>query len=295
MGVTLSSYQAFTAALSTAHSVRLTAYTLGSGETERALIAAAAHGAEVRVSLPQQVYDDPSGGIAKHNANEIAILNSHGIQAQLIDNTAMHLKAAVIDGSAFYDDRNWCNGDDLIVDSTNPQDIVATTNALAGGPASVSTDEIALTKGAAIAQEAQLLTTLTGPIMLETENLSTSYLTTLLRELAAHTPMRILVKTNAQQPTPRLAKLLAALQANGAVIHTTNENDKFCLVGDQAWIGSANASGGDPNMSDWGARITDPGSIAQIRSRFEKAWIHSRPTVIEPPRQDPPTPVVEKA
>ena len=272
MGLELSSYQAFSKALGAARDVNLAAYTLGEGTTERALVVAAEHGAAVRVRLAGTVYDDPHGALALHNAHEAAYLAEHGVDAAVSDAKALHIKAAVIDGQAFFDDRNWCGDDDLLIHSDVAEDISSTTAALAGATVPPVPDGLTFTKGEALAEEAKLLAGGSDTVALQTETLGPSIITTLLQAAAAHAGVRVMLKRESGHMSARNAKAIATLQAHGVLVRTTTGNDKFCIAGEHGWIGSANASGGDPRMSDWGVPVDDPQSIEQLRRRFESLW-----------------------
>jgi len=277
MSVSLSTYQAFGSALASAHEVDLSAYTLGHGTTERSLLAAVAHGAQVRVRLAGTVYGDPSGALARHNAEEVAELSEHGVDAAIVDGGDLHLKAALIDGHAFFDDRNWCGGGDLVVASDAASDIAAAHAVLDGAKAGSTADGLVFTKGDALQEEASLLLHAQGPIALQTETLGPSLITKCLCLAAARVPVRVLLKRSAMLGNARTEALLAKCEALGVTIRTTSGNDKFCLDGTEGWVGSANATSSDPEMSDWGAPVEDAASLAQLQARFEKEWSRAKP------------------
>ena len=282
MSVEFSSYQTFLDALAQAQTVNLTAYTLGHGKTEQALIAAAAHGARIRVRLAGTVFDDPHGGLALHNAHECANLRAHGIDAGPTDAPATHMKAAIIDGQAYFDDRNWCNQSDLIIRSDTESDLAATAAILAGQAGASTSDGLALTKGDAIHAEAGLLADPQASIFLETESLGPSVITTLLKAAAPHTQVRVLLTRAIDHASVRIEHEIAALQACGVQICTTETNDKFCIVGEQAWVGSANATGGDPAMSDWGIVLHGSADVMRLRERFAATWARALPEIDTP-------------
>jgi hypothetical protein len=277
MSVCFSSYQAFASALASAQAVDLSAYTLGHGTTERALLAAAAHGAQVRVRLAGTVYGDPSGMLARHNSEEVAELSEHGIDAAILAGGDLHLKAALIDGYAYFDDRNWCGDSDLIVASDAASDLAATREALDGAEVAPSADGLVFTKGDALKEEADVLLHAQGAIALQTETLGPSLITKSLYLAAARVPVRVLVKRSAALANVRIKAVLAKCGAVGVEVRTTGGNDKFCLDATDGWVGSANASGSDPHMSDWGAPVKDLASLAQLQARFEKEWTRAKP------------------
>lgn len=276
MALGFSSYRAFNAALGAAQSVDLAAYTLGDGDTERALVAAANHGVRVRVRLSGTVFGDADGAFAAHNAHEVQNLTSHGIDAALTAGEATHLKAAVVDGHVFLDDRNWCGNGDLLVSSDVPEDIASATAALAGRPTLPTADGLAFAKGAALADESALLRAASGDVDLQTETLGACTVTAALQAAAACGNVRVLLTRPREALGIRAAKVIAQLEAHGVAIRMTSDNHKFFVSDSLAWAGSANASGGNPNMSDWGAPISDAASIAHLRTLFDRLWSHSK-------------------
>ncbi len=112
--VSLSSNAAALAAIERAHRVLFAAYSLRKGPVLDALSDAAKRGARVTVRLEGRPYGD-GGGMAKANRHVAAALRRLGADAALVDaagprSPMLHMKAAVCDGVAYLDDRNWTKG-----------------------------------------------------------------------------------------------------------------------------------------------------------------------------------------
>jgi hypothetical protein len=272
MSLSLSSCSAFRSFVSQAKEIELSAYTLGHGATERALIAAADRGASVRVRLAGTPFGDASGELARRNEDEAAKLAKHGIDAVVSRDSDVHLKAAVVEGHVFLDDRNWCDADDVILTSGDSSDLAATRAAITGAETHSTSDGLVFTKGEALREEAKCISGAAAPIRLQTETLSPSIITKCLRSVAKRVSVRILLSRTSELGNPRTRAALIALTKLGVAVRVTKANDKFCLSGTHAWVGSANASGGDLQMSDWGAPFDDSKSIETLRVRFDEAW-----------------------
>ena len=126
--VALSSSDEVVRAVQQGRDVGFTAYTLRPGRFAAGLEAAAGRGAHVRVVLEAHPYDGGTGELARANAEMVSELRSHGVAAELHDagKASLHMKAAVVDGVAFLDDRNWPDdGRDTIVRTADRDDVAA--------------------------------------------------------------------------------------------------------------------------------------------------------------------------
>ena len=161
MGTTLSSVSAVATRITGARQVALGGYLLPSGPVRDALIAAAAHkGARVDVVLPRAPWPDPRGTLARMNAETARELRAAGVHVRLVpadDHTTFHLKAAVCDGVAYLDDRNWTHsGHDLVVADDEPAAVKLVRDTLRGRGGGIA-DGIATRKDAAQRLEVDLL------------------------------------------------------------------------------------------------------------------------------------------
>ena len=134
MSITIASVPALTAACARAHSIDFAAYTLGRGPVRSALLAAVEHGSAVRVRLEGSPLG--SAGIGLANASTVAALRAAGADAATTapGEPVLHMKAAVVDGVAWLDDRNWAaGGAETVIRDSNPKDVAALRAALSAG------------------------------------------------------------------------------------------------------------------------------------------------------------------
>src|SRR5476651_2639868 len=135
--IVLDTASGFVQTLAHAKQIALTAYTLREGRVLDALEAAARGGAAVSVRLERDPLDDAAATLHSANAASIAALRAAGASAEVTKpgEPVLHLKAAVVDGVAWLDDRNWASGGaERILRDTDPDDAAAVAAAVAGGP-----------------------------------------------------------------------------------------------------------------------------------------------------------------
>jgi hypothetical protein len=253
MGIALASVAEFTAAVRSARKISLTSYTLHPGTVLGTLDAAAQRGAAVHVRLD----GDPLGGKL----------------AQLTDRAdpVMHMKAAIVDGVAWLDDRNWAGTDnERVVRVDDPRDV-------------------ALTKADALRREADVIEHAgNGELDVESESFGNgSIYRALLQRAHAHLPTRLIVAgrelAEARNAPERgclrqLAALGVEIRAGDARRHDLN--DKLAVAADRAWVGSANATydgGRLGEQADWGIAARDRGVVDGLRAAFAANWQHALP------------------
>jgi hypothetical protein len=274
----------FERALAGATSVSLSAYVLERGNpVVRALESAADRGASVRVALdgapvgPSRRGDD---GIARTNAATAADLRRHGVDVRVTGAAAaaQHLKAAVVDGHAYLDDRNWTPSDDL-VETGDAADVACVAAAIDGSP--LSTPDLALTKAEAIAREAQTIANGSGDrVDCASESFGASVVSVALaRRAAAGAHVRLVVSDRALRGASENERhALARLAEAGVELRAGASTDKLCVAGTQAWLGSANPTfSPPPPMLDWGLATTDPGLVTRAGATFARDWDAARP------------------
>ena len=276
----LSSRGALLGALASARRVDLAAYTLESGRLLDALGAAAQRGADVRVSLEAGPYARDSvraAALREQNEATAAGLRAHGVSVRLAHDPGapLHLKAAVVDAALFLDDRNWpAGGNDTIVRTTARAEVSAARAAIAGREASAP--KIALRKDRALADEARLIErTRSDRIDCESESFSASpVLRALLRAARRGRHVRLLVASRELNGGGSRAErsALRKLRQSGVDVRAGDSDEKFCVTKESAWLGSANATGGEPHTIDWGARTRRVEVVAQLERRFESNW-----------------------
>ena len=280
----LSSRGELLGALARARRVELAAYTLGPNRLLGALEAAAERGATVRVNLEGAPYArDPARAAAfrARNAALAAQLRLHGVRVRLsaARGAPLHLKAAVVDSALFLDDRNWPEGGpDTILRTTAPRDVAAARAAISGRTPRDA--DLALRKDRALAAEARTIAHVRGGrVDCESESFSASPVSRALLAAARRgVHVRVLVAARELHGKGARRELVAlhALRAAGAEVRATRSDEKFCVAGAAAWLGSANASGGEPHAVEWGACTRRAATVSALATRFEAAWRAAR-------------------
>jgi hypothetical protein len=185
------------------------------------------------------------------------------------------MKAAVVDGDAFLDDRNWPDdGRDFIVRTRDADDVAAVASALQGAP--LGDGHLQTRKAQALAQEAHLIyATPAHAIDCESESFGFSTVYAALKARASKDDsVRLLVSARDLQggANTRELEALHKLAQAGVSVRVGADDEKICVAGDRAWVGSANASRGAPDTIDWGMRTSQPAVVSALRDRFERNW-----------------------
>jgi hypothetical protein len=287
VSISLAPLSAFVAGCAQARSIDMTAYTLRPGAVEGALVAAARQGAHVRVRLERDPLDDAAGSLHAANAATIAALRAAGADAATTapGEPVLHLKAAVVDGVAWLDDRNWAGeGHETLVRDSDPDD----ARAVAAGIRGERGDDphLSVEKGGALRLEARLISRAGAePLAVESESFGSGAIyDALLHRAQAGLPTRLLVAgREAGQPgssgeTER--RRLGRLAALGVEVRTGDPqgvdfDEKFAVAPHVAWVGSANATyafGEAGKQRDWGMTTRQPVLIDGLRAAFEGNW-----------------------
>ncbi len=282
MTISLSSVDAVAARIRSARRVEFGAYVLAAGPVQRALIAAAQHGAQVDVTLQRDPY---RGGPGERHANRDAArsLRAAGAHVTLLDRqrTPFHIKAAICDGTAYLDDRNWTSDPrELVLADDAARDVAAVRSALAGTGS--SGDTIATRKDDALRREAQLIErSAYAPVTVESESFGASVVSAALRRHArGGAPTTLIVAEREAKANPRERALLRSLAHDGVTVYQTSVNEKLALAGDSAWIGSANATYAAASAGaqvDWGLVSHDPTVVAAVRAALARDAPGPRP------------------
>jgi PLD-like domain len=288
--VALDSITGFVSTLKHAQSIALTAYTLRDGRVLQALEAAARGGADVRVRLERDPLDDAGATLHQANAASIAALRAAGAKAEATEpgEPALHLKAAVVDGVAWLDDRNWASGGaERILRDDDPDDVAAVTSAVSGGPG--ADGHLATTKSGAQWLEADVIRAAgAGPLVVESESFGTGAIyNALLHRAQAHEPTRLIVagREVAEAGSRSERSRLEHLAALGVEIRVGDVNhgdldEKLAVSSDDCWVGSANATYAREafgEQRDWGVASREPGLVDGLRAAFERNWSAARP------------------
>jgi hypothetical protein len=260
--------------IASAHDVAFGSYFLTRGPMRDALAGAARHGAHVAVSLQADPYRG-SGKRAPDNAASARVLREAGAGVSLFarDQVPFHLKAAVCDGVAYLDDRNWTQrGPEIVVANDDPRDVALVRDALAGhggGDATLATrkDEV-LRRELALIESAPH-----AAVIVETERVGTSPLTAALRRHARGGAPTTLVLGRARDRSRSEAATIARLVGDGVVVREGGANEKLALAGDTAWIGSGNATaafGRGAGQLEWGLVTRDAVLVSAVRSALAR-------------------------
>ena len=282
MSVALSSHAAFLGTLEGASTIALSAYVLRPNcDVVSALERAAGRGAAVAVTLDALPYGGATpNALALVNARTAALLRGHGVTVRFADadGPPLHMKAAVVDGIAFLDDRNWpAAGDDTIVRTDDRENVALVAAALRGQPGANA--HLATEKGAALRLEAAEISGAPGDrVDIETESFGATAVSAALRaRAAAGTKVRLVVAARDIAPGSRERASLVRLSAAGVDVRVSRDAEKLCVAGDRAWIGSANATYSSGPVIDWGLATGDPPLVTKIAADFERNWAAAKP------------------
>ncbi len=282
MSASIATEAAVDAAMAGASDIALSAYVLRRGcAVENGLERAGDRGARVSVTLDGHPYAgsrEPDGA-ARANRRTAEALRRHGVTVHLTSaaEVPVHLKAAVVDGTAFLDDRNWAaDGRDTIVATSDPGDVEAVRDALAG--ASAGTPDLALDKARALRLEAQAIYRAAGDrVDVESESFGYSPVYSALRYRAEHgAHVRLVVSAREFRGGGNGIErgALRRLRDAGVEIRVSAGNEKLCAAGDRGWVGSANASYAGAPMRDWGLQTRDPSLVgvagSSLRGHVER-------------------------
>lgn len=276
MDITLRSHGDILAAIANAKSVTLSAYVLpAESGMARALAAAADRGAQVAVTLDGAPYLGSAEG-ANPNLACADALRAHGVAVRLGDalRPAMHLKAAIVDGRGYLDDRNWpVSGRDTAVETDEPAAVAAIAGAIAGTELPAS--DLALHKNACLALEAATIRDAGDRIDVATESFGASEIGAALCERAragATVRLEVNAAVLAHDASGREHRALARLAACGVDVRAVGAAEKYAVGGTRAWLGSANATAADGEMLDWGMTTADAHIAGTLARSFEDAW-----------------------
>jgi hypothetical protein len=290
MSIALAPLGRFVQSITTARTVALTAYTLRPGPVLDALTGAARRGAAVTVRLEGHPLDDPAQTLHADNAAAVAALTAAGATAGVTGSgdPVLHLKAAVVDGIAWLDDRNWAGGPhEHLVRDTDRDDVAAVASAVGGG--SGRDGRLATTKARALRLEADVIDR-AGPAALRVESESFGngvVYDRLLARARAGLPTRLIVagrefaepaNRNERAVVHHLARLGVDIRLGDPA--TGDLAEKLAVAGGDAWIGSANATyarGRFGAQRDWGLATRAPEIGAELRAAFDANWARARP------------------
>jgi hypothetical protein len=281
MSVAVVGQGALLGALAGAREVEVSAYVLDRREpVVKALEAAAQRGARVRVRLEGKPYSDHDGAMAKQNRALAAELRGCGAVVTLAGSGSepVHMKAALVDGVAYLDDRNFPpSGRDTVVATSDPDDVAVVRAALQGVPGSDA--HLATEKAGALRLEAQAIAQGRGDrVDVESEGFGLSVISKALRQRAlGGAAVRLLVaQQEFGQARTQERQAIARLVAAGGCVRVGRSNEKLCVAGDVGWVGSANATYAAP-MLDWGMQTRAAPVLDALQAAFDRNWAAAVP------------------
>lgn len=279
-------------AIGQAHRIVLSAYLLRQGQLLDAVEAAARRGAAVTVRLERRPYGGNDSAVqaqlsAQNQAAAAAILAAGG-DAQVVQRSdadgkplPLHMKALVCDGVAYLDDRNFPgDGEDTIVRDDFPRDVAAVTAAIEGKRAAQTSRFFWTEKDRALSGETRLLYEAQNAKHVDVESESFGYDGAYagLKMLAAKGVQCRLLVSERDLTTPQAKAALQKLKEDGVRVRIGDFDEKMSVVdGTRAWVGSANATRGFPQETDWGLRTDRPDVVQTLESHFNAYWNAAKP------------------
>jgi nucleotide-binding universal stress UspA family protein len=257
-----------------ARDVAFGSYFLPHGPMRDALIRAAERGAHVAVTLQADPYRNPDG--KRDNREAARLLSTAGAEVTLLPSTRapFHLKAAVCDGVAYLDDRNWtARGPEMVIADDDPTDVSLVRDAVHDMRAGADLT-LATRKDEALRREVQLVAQAGDePVVVETERVRSSPLVEVLRRHARAGAPTTLVVGRTRHHSRGERGALRSLARDGVIVREGGTNEKLALVGDAAWIGSGNATGAwgrGAGQIEWGLVTRDAALVEAVRSALER-------------------------
>jgi len=269
-------------AMSAARSVTFSAYVLWPGRVEQALKDAVRRGAHVTVRLNGYFYKG-SEEMLRDNRNAFRLLRGLGADVQIVhrsdtDGACLHAKAAVCDGVAFLDDRNWLDSGDTVLRDDGPAAVRAIRNA--ASYRSGHCRGVQLDKGSALKSESGLLrTSQRDRVDVAAEAIGFWNVYGALKNLAdaGAKPRLLISKDGLHKKYLHAARLL---EKAGVRVRVAATREKFAVVdGTRAWLGSANPTSAyrDANQVEWGVRTRDSSIVKALESHFNAQWRAAAP------------------
>lgn len=234
-----------------------------------ALAAAGKAGGNEVLVLDSNPYDPTGNGEIKA-ADAVTRSALHAAHVRVLDSSKdLHLKAALVGNRVVYlCDRNFDDHDSLILASTDLDDYNAVVMAIRGQ--TDGSDHLRVRKADALAMEASMIGQGSGPMSFESESFGNRnpVYDALLARAQHGDNVRIILARREYESTPRERAAVRELQSAGAKVHIGSTNEKIYVDSGQAWLGSANATAGVPDQTDWGYGTTDPTIHNSLQAQF---------------------------
>jgi PLD-like domain len=284
--VSLASTAAMVSSLQSAHDVTFSSYFLKPGPVEEALVAAARRrGVRVHARLEATLYGGSSRMTAQTRSAFKSLQKVHAdvraVHARDTDGPALHIKAAVCDGVAFLDDRNWNMYGDTVLRDDTPSHVRAIRDAILHQH-TAGVGRLALRKGDALQAEAHMLSAShTRVVDVETEFLGGTGVSKTLRELRARgVRCRLLISERAYKHDCKTTHTAAqSLAGTGVDVRLVTASGKIAIAGTHAWVGSANATSIYPHADavEWSLTTSDKRVLRTLKKRFDMRWKAATP------------------
>jgi hypothetical protein len=238
-------------------------------QVAEALAAAGQAGGNEVLVLDSNPYDPTGNGQIKA-ADGLTRSALHAAHVHVLDSSKdMHLKAVLVLGHVFLCDRNFDDHDSLVLASADPDDYNAVVLAIRGQMD--GSEHLRVRKADALALEAQLIQSGSGPVSFESEsfgNRNPVYDALLMRAQRGDAVRMVLARAE-YSTTPRERAVVGALMVAGIKVRIGSTNEKIFVESGHAWLGSANATAGVPDQTDWGYGTDDPTIRSQLQSHFD--------------------------
>jgi len=242
------------------------------GDMVHALGSACDRGSTITIQLDRAPF---SYAVATNQQATMQLLAHHCHVSYASGNT--HLKVALLPNAMYLTDRNF-TPDGLFVRDTDAHDRAAVMETLRGHTG--ATEHFWTRKSQALQAEAAFIATANRTLFLETESFGAGnpVYDAIRDRIAARVAVYLLVSSLEYGQDQRERQVVGSLAAAGAQIRLSTANAKLSVPdANGAWVGSANATSGVPEQTDWGMVLAGESSAQMIAQRFSDDWGHSAP------------------
>ncbi|MBV8600643.1 MAG: hypothetical protein JO359_03655 [Candidatus Eremiobacteraeota bacterium] len=254
--VTLGTTQTLVDALGRARRAELDAYVLANRRLIAALGDAASRGCDVHVRLCKRPHGDARLG--RTNEALARRLRARGVEVTLAPAYGPHSrhdKVALVGSRLFIDDRNW---------RSSPDETIVIQRAR-----SLRTQ----TKAAALELERRLLAGGRGhDVLVSTETLGPGPIADVVAARARRGDRVRLLYNAAEGNAAARETTVRKLRAAGVELRPSTANHKVAVVGNRAWLGSANATAAGAGAGRESGVLVGGTLARTIRERAEQIW-----------------------
>lgn len=259
--------------VASARSGEVTSFMLSpDGDMVHALGSACDRGSTIAIQLDRAPF---SYAVAANQQSIMQLLSHHCRVSYASGDT--HLKVALLPRAMYLTDRNF-TPDGLFVRDTDAHDRAAVLETLRGRTG--ATEHFWTRKSQALQAEAAFIATANRTLFVETESFGSGnpVYDAIRDRLSARVAVYLLVSSVEYGQDQRERQLVAALASAGAQIRLSSANAKLSVSdANGAWVGSANATSGVPEQTDWGLLLGGELAAQAIAKRFSDDWGRSAP------------------